>query len=379
MRGRWWAGVAAAWAADRVWRWSGLGTLRRARSAQPGLGLLLEGGPDPAVTPAVLAALRTAGVTVTFAFEPPLARRHPGLAAQAAQEGHDVVPFVRVGWWPWTWWPALRVVPPGSAAPGLRLAGPVPAVVAALLSWRWGVALTAGQVQGRWADRQLVLPGVRPGALAHLSGTDPRLPEALPALLGDLKARGYEVRGLSGLRGLRPERPRDLPATALQFVDVLYDRVGRIRRVGAHASSLFRVGMASYPLADVALPGGERVRRGERLVEFHLDSARLTELAERPLAGRRIITHSVRDLARAVRDEPEWNAATAVFSISIFSDVLALYGFTVLDLPPGRRRALTWWSRVIRRAYGVSDPRKQHVPRLAVIAREDLIRRHARD
>ncbi|MFC6659534.1 hypothetical protein [Deinococcus multiflagellatus] len=40
-----------AWAAERAARWAGLGTVRRARSAQPGVGLLLQGGPDPQVTP----------------------------------------------------------------------------------------------------------------------------------------------------------------------------------------------------------------------------------------------------------------------------------------------------------------------------------------
>jgi len=217
----------------------------------------------------------------------------------------------------------------------------------------------------QWTDHNVHDPGIT----------------ALELLCMALAEQGYRVTGVWDLPGTRPERPRDLPATLLQGVDVLYDRLGRIRRVGAHASSLFRVGVAPYPLADVTLPApglpdGLTVRHGERLVEFHLDSARLVELAARPVAGRKVVQHSVHDLAAAVRDDPAWNTLPAVYSVSIFSHVLKLYGFTVLELPLPMRRRLTWWSRTLRRAYGVADPEHVHVPMLAVISREELVRRH---
>ncbi len=374
-----------AWAAEQATRWAGLGTVRRARSAQPGVGLLLRGGPDPQVTPALLDALQAAGATATFLFDEAAARAHPALVQQAGREGHTVLPLVGPGPWtgPWALARQVRVARHDFAAllgtpPTLFAPGPGVSRVAATLAGRWsGLTPVVGQPSGAWGGP---LRGRRPGALLERSGTDPAALH-LPPLLADLQARGYEVRGLDGLRGVRPENWRDLPATALQAVDVLYDRVGGIHRIGGHASSLFRVGAAPYPLADVtvphpALPEGLTIRHGERLTEFHLDSARLVELAERPVAGRRIVTHSIRDLAATVRDDPECRARPAVFSISIFADVLALYGFTVLDLPPAHRRRLTWWSRTLRRAYGVSDPEKAHVPRLAVIARDELIRRH---
>lgn len=369
--------LLAAWG----WRWSGLGSLRRARSAQAGLGLIFEGGPHPQVTPALLAALAGADVQATFALDAPGVTRHPTLTREIQTRGHDVTARAPASPWPW-------VVSRGGrqAAAALRTllgrdpvgisVGGHPALPGWMGAFRAGGPVVAGQ-GGLSATGALT--GVRPGALIHLSGTDPQLADRLPGLLADLRAREFEVRPLRGLRGLRPERPRDLPATALQEVDVWYDRLGRIRRVGNRASSLFRAGAAPYPLADQPLREGGAVRRGERLVEFHLDSARLTELAERPVAGRRIVTASVRDLARALRDDPALNTFPAVFSISIFSDVLGLYGFTVVELPPAHRRRLTWWSRVIRRAYGVSDPSKQHVPKLAVMSREAFVARHARD
>ncbi|MFC6659533.1 YkoP family protein [Deinococcus multiflagellatus] len=328
-----------------------------------------------------------AGATATFLFDQAAARAHPALVQQAAREGHTVLPLVGRGPWtgPWALARQVRVARHDFAAllgtpPTLFAPGPGVSRVAAALAGRWsGLTPVVGQPGGAWGGP---LRGRRPGALLQRSGTDPAAAVHLPPLLGNLQARGYEVRGLDGLRGVRPENWRDLPATALQGVDVLYDRLGGIHRIGGHVSSLFRVGAASYPLADVTvphpqLPGGLTIRRGERLTEFHLDSARLVELAERPLAGRRIVTHSIRDLAAALQDDPACREHPAVFSISIFADVLALYGFTVLDLPPAHRRRLTWWSRTLRRAYGVSDPEKVHVPRLAVMAREELIRRHA--
>ncbi|GGR83576.1 polysaccharide deacetylase familiy protein [Deinococcus sedimenti] len=348
-------------AAVGAWRWSGLGAVRRARSAQAGLGLIFEGGPHPVVTPLLLDALAAADVRATFALKTAQTGSPEELTREISQRGHDVAVF----------------------APGRgdgQTAGQ--SVGARPPLWRWLVAFTSGsRVLAGQGGLTVTgdLSGVRPGALLHLPGTDAGLAGRLPSVLADLKAREFEVLPLRDLRGLRPERLRDLPATLLQEVDVWYDRVGRIRRVGNRASSLFRAGVAPYPLADQDLRDGGRVQRGERLVEFHLDSARLTELAERPVAGRRIVTASVRDLARALRDDPDLNTFPAVFSISIFSDVLGLYGFTVVDLPPAHRQRLTWWSRVIRRAYGVSDPQKQHVPKLAVMSRQAFVDRHARD
>ncbi|WP_146160546.1 polysaccharide deacetylase family protein [Deinococcus arcticus] len=377
---------ALAWTTERAARWSGLGTVRRGRSAQPGISLLLRGGPDPQVTSALLSHLQAAGVTATFLFEEGAARAHPALVEQAVQGGHTVLPLVGgPGHSPWALARGLRAAQPAFAAltgtpPTLFAPGPGVGGVVAALAGRWGgLTPVAARHRSAWGTQPR---GLRPGALLELEGTAPVAVPHLPLLLADLQARGYEIRGLGELRGLRPEALRDLPATALQLVDVLYDRVGGIRRIGGHASSLFRVGAAPYPLADVTVPhpgrpGGLTLRRGEPLTEFHLDSARLVELAERPLAGRRIVTHSIRDLAATVRDDPDCRERPAVFSISIFADVLALYGFTVVDLPPAHRRRLTWWSRTLRRAYGVSDPHKAHVPRLAVMAREELIRRHA--
>ncbi|GGK88669.1 YkoP family protein [Deinococcus radiotolerans] len=372
---------AALLTAAGVWRWSGLGTLRRARSAQPGLGLLFEGGPDPRVTPALLGALEGAGVRATFALDAASVRAYPDLVRRIAAAGHDVVGFVPPAAARWPWEVASRARGVVAELRGVLERGPLGVSVGARPGWAaWlggqGSGLTVirgqGQLSGASGWR-----GVRPGAVLHVPGVDSGVAAALPGWLGALRDREFEVHPLSGLRGLRRERARDLPATLLQEVDVWYDRVGRIRRVGDRASSLFRAGVAPYPLADQRLRDGAQVRRGEALVEFHLDSARLTELAERPVAGRRIVTASVRDLARALRDDPDLNGYPAVFSISIFSDVLGLYGFTVVDLPLAHQRRLTWWSRVIRRAYGVSDPSKQHVPKLAVMSREAFVQRHA--
>ena len=167
--------------------------------------------------------------------------------------------------------------------------------------------------------------------------------------------------------GLHHHRLRIETGASFQCHDITPQLQAWIAACGV-SDGVDRAGAAPYPLADQPLREGGAVHRGERLVEFHLDSARLTELAERPVAGRRIVTASVRDLARALRDDPALNTFPAVFSISIFSDVLGLYGFTIVDLPPAHERRLTWWSRVIRRAYGVSDPQKRHVPKLAVMS-----------
>ncbi|WP_019009597.1 YkoP family protein [Deinococcus aquatilis] len=377
-------GAALLWAGSFLaWRWAGLGFARRGRSATPTAALLVVGGPDPHVTPQILEALAQAEIQGTFFVNAEAVARFPDLTRRIVQAGHALgaelgssgVP------WPGRWTAQLQQTRQAvQAVTGDDIqfftAGPRIPPLVVLLAAR---ALGLTPVQGEPITSGL--PAHLPqGRLLAVSGTSSSMPAALPLLLVELKARGYVAHPLSSLPGLRPEHSGDLIPDLMGVVDVLYDRTGHIRRIGGHAHSLFRLGTAPYPLSTITLtdptqPQGLTIAAGQRIAEFHLDSARLVQLAERPVAGRHVVKHSIHDLAAALRDDPAWKTLPAVFSISIFSDVLRLYGFTVVELPAPMLRRLNWWSRTLRRAYGVSDLSRPHTPKLAVISRTELIRR----
>ncbi|MFB9993706.1 polysaccharide deacetylase family protein [Deinococcus oregonensis] len=377
-------GAALLWAGSFLaWRWAGLGFARRGRSATPTAALMLVGGPDPAVTPPVLDALQAAGVQATFFLNADAVAQFPDLTRQIVQAGHALGADLggSAVSLPWTLTSRLRQTQQAlKSVTGEEIqsftAGPQVPPLSVLLAAR---ACGLTPVQGEPISSGL--PAHLPqGRLLSLSGTRSSTPAALPLLLAELKARGYVAHPLPSLPGLRPEHSSDLIPDLMGVVDVLYDRTGHIRRIGGHAHSLFRLGTAPYPLPTITLtdptqPQGLTIAAGQRIAEFHLDSARLVQLAERPVAGRHVVKHSIHDLAAALRDDPQWKTLPAVFSISIFSDVLRLYGFTVVDLPAPMLRRLNWWSRTLRRAYGVSDLSRPHTPKLAVISRTELIRR----
>ncbi|WP_425148351.1 YkoP family protein [Deinococcus sp.] len=383
--GRWAGGLGAAallyLGLPTLWvRGLGLGVVRNGRSHRAQAALTFEGGPDPQVTPPLLAALQEADVRATFFLDAGKAERHPELVGRLRAGGHELGLLLGAGPLSLPWRLAAE---PGRArdqlgrggggeARWVRPAGGLIAWPTLWGLWRAGLKLTAAPPPGEHLEP--LLTALRPGralTLPHGTGAVTLLPE----LLVRLKERGYQAVPLAELIGLRPDTARDLAPKVIGIVDVLYDALGRIERTGQHASSLFRVGSAAYPLEAVTLPGGLRVERGERLAEFHLDSARLTQLAERPMVGRHAVKHSLHDLAEALRDDPAWEAVPAAFSISIFSDLLRMHGFQTAELPSRMQRRLTWWSRTLRRVYGVSDLRVEHLPRLAIISRAELIRR----
>ncbi|MGH8304363.1 MAG: polysaccharide deacetylase family protein [Steroidobacteraceae bacterium] len=59
-------------------------------AARGGIALTFDDGPDPEVTPGVLALLEEHGVTATFFCVGELIERHPGLAHEIAARGHRI-------------------------------------------------------------------------------------------------------------------------------------------------------------------------------------------------------------------------------------------------------------------------------------------------
>lgn len=67
-----------------------LGSVRSVRTDHSQVILTYDDGPDPASTPPVLEALRSAGATATFFVLMTRVRRHPGTLREVVAEGHEV-------------------------------------------------------------------------------------------------------------------------------------------------------------------------------------------------------------------------------------------------------------------------------------------------
>jgi peptidoglycan/xylan/chitin deacetylase (PgdA/CDA1 family) len=72
---------------DTASRWTELPALERVPA---GVALTFDDGPDPASTPAFLAALDDLGWKATFFMLGPMVRRAPALAAEVAAAGHEI-------------------------------------------------------------------------------------------------------------------------------------------------------------------------------------------------------------------------------------------------------------------------------------------------
>jgi peptidoglycan/xylan/chitin deacetylase (PgdA/CDA1 family) len=371
-----------------------LGVLRAGRSHEPTLALTFDDGPDPATTPDVLNALRDAGVQATFFMVGERALAHPALARRVADEGHEVAVHGHRHRHAWTRAPwavvsdarlARRAVETATGRAVRYFRPPHGAYsLASLLALRvtgltgahwtveahdWHPGFTPDTVTRR------VVEHAAPGAVVVMHDAGPGghvAVRALPDLLGTLRQRGYDLRPLGALPGLRPERPRDLVPRALHVLDNAFDRKGHIRRVGVSATSLLRAGPAPFPL-----DGHPEFPKGTPMLEIHIDSERLVQIAAKPLRALKLVRESMRELAADVQADPEWRALPAVFSTGPFADVLVTLGYDIHDVPEAMRRRLTLWSSFLRWAHGTAHGPAREA-RLGLIRMDDLVRRHGR-
>ncbi|AFZ67279.1 polysaccharide deacetylase family protein [Deinococcus peraridilitoris] len=374
-----------------------LGVVRRGRSPGTGIALTFDDGPDPSTTPRVLDALREAGVHATFFMLGEAAERHPDLVRQIAAEGHEVASHGyahRHAWTraPWSVGADLRrslKVLRGLTGQDIAFFRPPHGAytLATVLTLRfqaaqrgvrgahwtveahdWHPGYTASGVTRR------VLDSVEAGGVIvmHDAGRGGETAaQALPELLPELRKRGYAPTTLSGLEGVRPERAHDLLPRALKLLDRWFDRTGNVVRFGIKANSLLRAGLVKFPLPD-----HPQFAHGAPLLELHVNSERMTQFAPKPLTGIRMTRESLKELARAVQERPEWAGAQGVFAIGPFSDILGALGFEAADVPPAMRRRLGTWANMLRRAYGAVGEGHAHDVRVATISREELLRRY---
>jgi len=207
------------------------GALIDVQTDRPALSLTFDDGPDPAYTPTVLRALRSAGVTATFFLIGRNAARYPDLVLQMVEEGHEVANHT----YDHLWLDSCDVesvrhqVVAGEAAVAAHAVGrwfrpprgwTSKAVVEVCREQRldsafWSVSFERHQAKGVAEAAGIVVAEARAGSVilchdgGHLDGPNPqavdrsRMVRALPSILDGVLAKG-----------LRPVRLTDLVALA---------------------------------------------------------------------------------------------------------------------------------------------------------------------
>lgn len=372
-----------------------LGLVREGKRARREVALTFDDGPDPATTPAVLDALKDAGMHATFFVMADAARAHPDLIARMQAEGHEVEAHAQKHVHAWLRTPLgaaldpLRAVRGVGEATGQRVKfhrPPHGAYTLATLLGQWlaGVRGAHWSIEGRDWHPQSTPQSVRerlgrslvPGAVIvlHDAGVGARVTvPLLPDLLADLRARGYRSVRLDELQGAEPQGWAGLKRQFFLALDAAFDRAGGIAFAGGRADNLFRLARVPFPLEGMRLTDGTPLREGAPALEFHVNNPILVDLGPRS-AVRQARQADFRVVAQELQARPEWADVEYVFCLSAVSPLLGLLGFENHDLGPADASRLQRWANVLRFAYGNEANAK--APRLSILTRGEFLRRY---
>lgn len=152
----------------------------------------------------------------------------------------------------------------------------------------------------------------------------------------------------------------------------------------AAEGSVLGFALRRYPGRGVTTADGSRLRRGDLVLELHLDSRLLAAGAgeatthQRILRLRKAMLSGLRALAARVEQEPRLAEARGVWGLTILHRGVEFLGFTVSDLPPGIGRWLTtWYMRRLLIAYHPEGGDRLHHREEALVAKEIFLPREA--
>lgn len=157
--------------------------------------------------------------------------------------------------------------------------------------------------------------------------------------------------------------------------------------------SMLGYALRPYPHRALHAPDGTvLVRRGEPVIELHIDSRLIAERTAGASAQQRVLTlrremlSGVRTLATQVKTVPHLADVRGLWGLTLLYRPMALYGFTVTDLPPGLWRWLTTrYMRLLLITYHpdgeerLVDHEEELVAKEIFLGREELLRKFGGD
>ncbi|MFZ5816442.1 MAG: YkoP family protein [Bacillota bacterium] len=147
-----------------------------------------------------------------------------------------------------------------------------------------------------------------------------------------------------------------------------------------------------YPGRSLTGADGSRIRRGERVLEVHIDSRLLEERTagltahQRSLYLRREMIAGLQAYARLLSADPALEDVRGLWALTLIHRGVDLLGFTVIDLPGGLTRWLsTLYLKWILAAYHPDGDDRLHqreealVPKEIFMSREVLLSRYGQE
>lgn len=406
------------WVATRLLGW---GVFRRGDAPQR-IALTFDDGPDPAYTPQLLDVLQRHGVKATFFVLGQKAELHPGLIRRMHEEGHQIGihNYTHLSNWLMAPWTVRRNQVDRTAAIVEAITGGRPTCYRPpwgvmnlfdfLLRKNYAIVLWSLTVRdwrrGIGAERleRRLLRKARAGAVVLLHdsgetlGADREAPaEMLKAL--DAAIAAWQRRGIAFARvdemippaGRAGETLKRLTVRIWMLWEGCFLKLFRIVPVDGH-NPLLRLRVRTYSgRRTLRLSDGEEIRKGDRVLELHLDNETLyrlgtgsvntVHLAIQLIRG---MEHLLPQIGRLVQTNPRFCDIKGLYGVSMIHRGAKQLGFTVIDLPKGIN---AWVAKLyLRLLLAVIHPRGRErlhihaeklVPKIIAISRKELIARYA--
>jgi len=410
------------WIMTRMMGW---GIFRRGRFTDQ-LALTFDDGPDPVYTPKLLDLLAKHGVKATFFVLGSKAEKHPDLVRRIHEEGHQIGihNYTHLSNWLMTPWAVRRKQVDRSADIVESITGVRPVyyrppwgiinIFDYLLKDQYEIILWSIMPRDWRASRgaarlkEQIMREASSGSVVLLHdsgetfGADYDAPEqmlqALEEAIPELKARGFEhvrvdamhpVGRRTGIRSLT------IPKRMLVSAWMLWERcflwLFNVEPVD-EANPLLKLRVREYQgNQTITLSDGEEIRKGDRVLELHLDNDTLFQMGADARTSLHLAIQLVRGMEqllpqviRVIQSNPEYKDIKGLYGISLIHRGTGRLGFTVIDLPKG---IFTYVTQVyLRILMSVIHPSgkdrlktntEKLVPKIIAMSKKELLNRYA--
>lgn len=128
-----------------------------------------------------------------------------------------------------------------------------------------------------------------------------------------------------------------------------------------------------YKGSEITLADGTTINKGDLIAELHLDNKTLMALDTSYTSLIKLLKGELKSLQQCFSSEP-YSDIKAVFGITVFYEIAARQGFTVLDISSKAKRLLwSLWENILRLAF---RKRNNRVRKKFIMSKECWISRN---